>query len=203
MYAGVHFDSDEEVYVAMWLEELKSKRLVKYWEKYQESFPVTKGLKVTWTEFVKLKTKTKTVERNRTLLRPSEYTPDFKICFTEKGFDLLCCNVDKFKASSIFYSNNSFGALTTFLEVKPSFDMQNMERLFVNNQKFIWDKYQIFVNLVEPMELFKKTFLPLEAASYFRYKIVPKKAQAKGKKVGDWKMDWTPKKIKQFLNETT
>jgi hypothetical protein len=75
-----------------------------------------------------------------------------------------------------------------------------MEREFKVKQKFIWHYLQIFVNLVEPIELFKKTFLPSEAAPYFKYKKVPKKAQAKGKKVGDYKFDWKPKTITEFLN---
>lgn len=85
-------------------------------------------------------------------------------------------------------------------EVKPDFDWQNMQRLFVNNQKFIWQSKQIFVNLVEPIELFKNTFLPAEAAPYFRYKVLSKKALLKGKRKGDFKFDWIPKTIKQFLD---
>jgi hypothetical protein len=42
------------------------------------------------------------------------------------------------------------------------FDQNNMERLFKVNQKWMWQKHGIFVNLIKPQELFQKTFTPAE-----------------------------------------
>ena len=205
MYKGVHFDSDEEVFFAMWAEELKQAGILHEWKRNTDEINITSGLKIPYTKITKLKTKTKVEDKEFTLLRPSVYTMDFLLyklshdAYATKIFGQIPppLYAQPFnKDAPLFCDANQ----VVYVEVKPSFDQQNMERLFVLNQKFIWDKYKIFVNLVEPVELFKKTFLPAEAAPYFRYKIVPKKAQAKGKVKGDFKFDWTPRTINEFLN---
>lgn len=198
IHSGVKYDSTEEVYFAMWLEELMEAGYVYRFQKTLIPMPLTDGLKFSYEKVTKLKTKTKIEKKEHTLLRPSEYTPDFQVIFTDKGRDLFVSEIfiNQDKDKLFYYTGN---IRHVFFEIKPAFDQQNMERLFRNNQKFIWDKHQIFVNLVEPIELFRKTFLPLQAADDFKYKVVPKKALLKGKKKGDWKMDWTPKTLKEFV----
>ena len=203
MYKNVHFDSDEEVFFAMWAEELKQVGLIYAWTKNIHELTITEGLKIDYIKTTKLKTKIKTEQKVFTLLRPSVYTTDFVLrpCLTTKHirkiFQSIASNPKVFDKNAPLFCDQNW---LTYVEVKPSFDQQNMERLFVNNQKFIWDKYKMFVNLVEPVELFKKTFLPSEAAPYFRYKVISKKAAAKGKVKGDFKFDWTPRTINEFLN---
>jgi hypothetical protein len=202
VWKGILFDSDEEMFFAMWLEELKEVGYVRQWKRAVDSISLTDGLKISYIKVTKLKTKTKHEEKEFTVLRPSEYTTDFDVTFTPEGIMRLVNYITpagSFEITRPFFSNERLRGL---FEIKPGFDQNNMERLFKNNQKFIWDKYKIFVNLVEPIELFKKTFLPSEAAPYFKYKVVPKKAKAKGKVKGDFKFDWKPKTIKEFLNDT-
>lgn len=194
VYTGVKFDSDEEVFVAMWLEELKEAGYVKSWDKTLEPIELTPGFKLIYDKTTILKTKTKTERKEHVLLRPSEYTPDFKVYWTLNGW--LTFNSGIYSDVDIkktFFTRGGV-AHPTYIEVKPSFDQNNMERLFRNNQKFVWYKHQIFVNLVEPVSLFKKTFLPLQAAPYFKYK-----RPTKTKNKGDWKFDFVPKTLKEFL----
>lgn len=193
-------DSDEEVFVAMWLQELKEAGYVKSWDKVIEAIPMTDGLKQGYIKRVQLKTKPKETLKHVTILRPSEYTPDFTVEFTTKGAAKLLYYIhaeDRLKdpAAATFYTTNQY----VLLEVKPTFDQNNMERLFKLNQKFLWQTDKIFVNLVEPVALFKKTFIPLAAAPYFKYKVVTKKLIAKGKKKGDWKFDFVPKTLNEFI----
>lgn len=202
VYRGVKMDSDEEVFVAMWLQELQEAGLISRWKKVDSTIELTQGLKLYYKKITQLKTKLKVEDKYKTLLNDSEYTPDFKIEFTEKGLEKLVCVLDVFEATpewknrnAIFFTSNNH----VLVEVKPSFDQNNMERLFKNNQKFIWDKHKIFVNLVEPIALFEKTFIPLAAAPYFKYKVVTKKLIAKGKKKGDWKFDFVPKTLNEFI----
>lgn len=206
MYKGIHFDSDEEVFVAMWAEEMLHHGMVAVWRKVTEPIPLTAGLKLDYTKVTKLKTKIKKEIKKQTILRPSEYTPDFRIFFTKEGEKRFLTEVKyhtsniQLKPKSIFYTAHPSQEIAV-IEVKPSFDQNNMERLFVDKQKYLWDKYYFFVNLVEPMELFRKTFLPSLAVPYFKYKKSPT-GKNKGKKgPGDWKMDWIPKTINEFLNE--
>lgn len=48
----------------------------------------------------------------------------------------------------------------SFIEVKPSFDQNNMTRLAVLNQKWVFEKFGLFINIVIPEKLFAKTFTP-------------------------------------------
>jgi hypothetical protein len=204
MYKGVHYDSDEEIFIAMWLEELKNEGIVKEYHRCLEPIGLTQGLKVEYEETKQLKTKTKVVQKTKIFLRPSEYTYDFKVMFNadDKRSSKICSGITcDFNPNSVLYRSFSERLMISLIEVKPNFDQNSMTRLFVNNQKFIYEKYKFFVNLIEPMTLFEKTFLPLEAAPYFRYKVLSAKAKATGKKIGDYKFDWTPKTIKQFLND--
>ena len=213
MYKEIHFDSDEEVFVAMWLEELRQRGYIRFWKKVKDSISLTDGKKIPYLKVTKLKTKSKVEQKDFILLSSSEYTPDFEITWDVKGLNKFLYQITENiyhqrhvkerggitdPRTAVFFSSEYN---TTVLEVKPGFDQNNMERLFKNNQRFIWDKYKLFVNLIEPIDLFKKTFLPLAAAPYFRYKKVPKKALAKGKKIGDFKFDWQPLTIEEFLDK--
>lgn len=202
VYKGVKFDSDEEVFVAMWLQELQDAGLVTRWSRAELPYHMTEGLKRNWIKETQLKTKLKKETKTDTLLRPSEYTPDFIINFSAKGIELFVGLLEpenEYETGKLFYKNTP----GVILEVKPEFDQNNMERLFKLNQKFLWNKEKIFVNLVEPVALFKKTFLPLAAVDYFKYKVISKKVAAKGKKKGDWKLDFIPKTLKQYLDEVS
>jgi hypothetical protein len=206
-YQEVFFDSDEEVFFAMWLEELKTHGYVVQWNKLYHPIILTKGLKVPYKKLTQLKTKLKVEDKEKHLLKPSEYTPDFRVYFSEKAYDSIASfiEVGDFNPTALFYAENDGEQRKEIVmhtvEVKPHFDQNNMERLFVNNQKFIWDKYKIFVNLIEPIELFKKTFVPLQAMPYLVYRKKPTSVKNKHKKVGDFKFDFTPKTIEQWLDE--
>lgn len=201
VYNGIKFDSDEEVFVAMWLQELQDAGFVKRWSRTEVAFPMTQGLKRNWVKETQLKTKLKQELKTDTLLRPSEYTPDFIVNFSAEGIERFVGILEpatEYKTGKLFYKNTP----GVIIEVKPSFDQNNMERLFKLNQKFLWDKEKIFVNLVEPVALFEKTFIPLAAIPYFQYKVITKKLIAKGKKKGDWKLNFIPKTLKEYLNDT-
>jgi hypothetical protein len=205
IYTGVKYDSIEEVWVAMWFQELEEAGYVAKYIKNIRPMILTQGLKVPYKKITQLKTKLKVEDREKTLLNPSEYTPDFRAWFTEKGFDLFgsVTEVGDFDPEALFFVNNNGeqqkDMMMFVFEVKPAFDQNNMERLFRNNQKFVWDKHQIFVNLIEPVSLFKKTFLPLQAEADFKYRKAPTGKNKGKKKVGDWKMDWIPKTLNEFV----
>ena len=136
VYKGVKFDSDEEVFVAMWLQELKDAGLVTRWSRAELPYHMTAGLKRDYIKVTQLKTKLKRETRTKTVLRPSEYTPDFIVNFSAEGirhFVGLLGDNDTFIPDMVFYKNTP----GVVLEVKPTFDQNNMERLFVLNQKFL------------------------------------------------------------------
>ena len=62
-----------------------------------------------------------------------------------------------------------------------------MTRVFKNNQKFIWDKYKEYVNLIYVTELFEQTFTPK------KYRLTP---TGKPRKI-----NWNPITLKQFVDD--
>lgn len=83
-------------------------------------------------------------------MRGHEYTPDFFVTWENGAINAL---------------RLPFIYELCIIEVKPSFDAHNMTRLFKLNQKWVYQKYGIYVELVIPEKLFKSTFAPKR----FRY----------------------------------
>jgi hypothetical protein len=157
-YNGIAVDSQEEVMTIMYFEELME---AGYVFNIQRAGPISLSdrLENKYTEVVEMKTKTKTVQKNQILLEDHVYTPEFIISWTTKGCDLFTNVFTGFvpkKFEKPFISQGS----STWIEVKPNFDQNNMTRLFKINQKWMWQRHQIFVNLIQPHKLFQETFTP-------------------------------------------
>jgi hypothetical protein len=168
-YHGLPVDSDEEILTIMWLEELMQAGYVAKVQR-ADPFVITEPYVNTYNAQVELKTKTKTVEKSQVILKGHVYTPEFKVTLTRAGIELLSWRNHTTPQSSYSEVNSKFDKLfiaryedpesVVYIEVKPGFDQNNMTRLFTINQKLVWDKYGIFVNLIQPEELCKKTFTP-------------------------------------------
>lgn len=88
-------------------------------------------------------------EANKELkLRAHEYTPDFLISWSPGAINGLKLDWKKDRPN------------LSEVEIKPSFDAHNMTRLFKLNQKWVYQKYGIYIELVIPEKLFEKTFCP-------------------------------------------
>ncbi len=139
-YRGIMCDSYEEVYMLMYLYELKEKGLISEIER-APSFELSPEVADTYEEIIQLKTKTKTVQKKNIILRKHIYTPEFKV---------------KVNNLKLFYHTEDIA----YIEVKPIYDQNNMTRLFKINQKWMFQKFGIIVNLVTPETLFQQTFTP-------------------------------------------
>ena len=181
------FDTDDEYYFSLWLEELKEAGYVDSWSREPYELKLTDGLQVEYFKETKLKTKIKVEKKLKTILRPSIYTPDFEISWNEKSHKLLFQLIrENSEYNSPFYAD--YDTYVSLVELKPSFDSGNMTRLFKNNQKFIWDKFKIYINLIEDLgALFAATFTPNE------YLLTPKTKKLR-------KLNYTPRTLEQFLN---
>lgn len=201
MYGGIHYDSDEEVWFAMWCEELRREGFIKrYKHDTVEEMKLFIGLKIPYIKKTQLKTKVKEEVKEHILLRPIVYTPDFEIAWTAKGWSKFCSPIltKPFNPNALFFGEYPEEIL---VELKPVFDQNNMTRDFKAKQKFIWSKEKLFINLIEDVStLFKKTFMPALVMPYFKYSVSPSSGKNKGKKFkGDWKTDWVPKTINEYL----
>ena len=198
-YKGILLDSQEEAWMAMWLNELQNAGYVEFWERVTKSVEIFPAVKFNYVKETELKTKTKREIKYFTLLQDLEYTPDFVVRWNKKAYKKLFSVIgDNIDPKSWFFCKDSW--FEGFIEVKPNFDQNGKTAKFSIIQKILWNTKRIFVDLIQPEKLFEATFMPLEAMNDFKYKKNPT-GKNKGKKgVGDWKTDYVPKTLKQFLN---
>jgi len=143
-YKGVEYDSQEEIEIAMWIEEAIEAGLIMPKVVYQPEAYKLSARKHCY-ETIELKTKTKIVEKF--LLHPHVYTPDFQLTITDLG---------KAHLGKIFmYHDNHI-----VVDVKGAFNQNGGDREFSINQKWVYEKYGVFVNKVIPEKLFKSTWVP-------------------------------------------
>lgn len=188
-FHGGSYDSTEEYYFECCLKEMLKTGFIKSYKRQPPSIKTTEGLKITYTETTQLKTKTKIVVKHQTILQGSEYTPDFLVIWNDKAdgvfFQDALWTTEKIVTPFIAYPENA--NYQSIIECKGSFDRNNMTRLFILNQKFIWDKHRKYVNLVVIPDFFKKIFTPKE------YLLTP---TGKTKK-----LNFTPSSLKEYLSD--
>lgn len=179
VYNGIEFDSEEERLFYLYCEELKSNGFIKYYTYHVDCFTLSEPVKYNYIK--KLHTKNKKIEG--TLMHGHEYTPDFKIYWNIKAHGIFYYDIfdDEHKLDKIPFVNNidnEGNDAGTYVEVKPCFDMNNMQRLFAINQKWVFQQYQIYVQKIIPVGkkscLFADTFVPQESMLTRKTKVAKK-----------------------------
>ena len=184
----IQYDNDlspsENLFV-WWLEDLKNYGFL---EEYVFEPP-------SWTiydtvEFDTLKPMKRVPDKvlTKTLFQKHEYTCDFELKFTDKGIEyflgFIKKNGDEFYMDYEDLSKPLKGMefdKHTFIEIKPdNHDYQNKTQFVSNTIKSIWNKFNVFVNLIKPEALFKKTFYPSryfynDTGKDYRKKVILKK----------------------------
>jgi hypothetical protein len=175
----ITFDSKEEEYFYWWLLELEEYGLIANIERVTTGFKLCDKLEVN----VKEKGKDKLV----TLLDERVYTPDFK--FTILSHNLLFNDIDNIvvnpnkRNTEVIIGQDK----QVYVECKPSFDQNNMTRLFKINQKEMYSKLGIFVNLIKIPSIFKHTFTPA------KYLLTDKSNKAR-------KINFKVVTVKEYIN---
>lgn len=175
------YDSAEELHFSWFLDELQQSGFIKRWVYQPKPFPLTPQVDY---EFIKhLKTKDKTIRK--LFLRSHNYQADFLIVWDK-------CS------KGIFFDTKDDSDVMTFpfiidkkkyrsiIDVKGGFNRNNTWRIFSIEQKWVWQKFQVYVQKIIPKELFKKTFTPQ------RYLFTDKNGQRR-------KFNYTPISIYQFI----
>lgn len=201
-YEGTLLDSQEEVWIAMWLDELKGAGYVDHWYKETKSIKIFESTTFPYIKVTQLKTKTKRETKTFTLLQDLQYTPDFYVEWSLRAEGVFFSELGNgnmgIDPNSWFFVNRDHGQ--GWIEVKPNFDQNGKTAKFSIIQKILWNTRGLFVDLIQPEKLFEGTFMPLKAMGDFKYKKNPT-GKNKGKKtVGDWKTNYVPKTLKEFLN---
>jgi len=155
------FDSEEERLFYLYCVELKENGFIDSFDYQPEPFLLSSDVVYSWKK--ELKTKTKNMESN--LLRNHIYTIDFKIYWNESARGIFFNEIE----DEVLLSKIPFVAQDkiSHVEVKGSFDFNNMTRLATVNIKWVYDKWGIYINKIIPNGkktcLFAKTFVPKEA----------------------------------------
>lgn len=152
------YDSQEEHEFSSWCEEAQSLGLIYSAVYHPPAFQLSP--KVTYKRLVKMKTKVK--EADAFLFHPHEYTIDFILNLTEKGIEFL-------KSRKLMLwppphkLNGSLHVGLLHVDVKGGFSRFHDEKPFVINQKWVYDKYGIYVYKVIPKKWFAVTWVPAQA----------------------------------------
>lgn len=193
-YRGIKWESPEELAFLQWAFELVDAGYIESVER-AKSFILAEPLQAEYTKITQLKTRVKEEAKTETLLRGHIYTPEYRIVWNSDKYERFVNDTFDFigrksKVTQPFINTfERLGQRITYIEVKPNFDQQNMTRLFVINQKWMWEKHKVFVNKVIPQELFEVTFTP---QAYL------KTPTGKDRIITKWKV----KSLNEFINES-
>lgn len=160
-YDGIIFDSNEELEFYHWCVEAKEYKIISDFKYNCETYQLSP--KQTTIETKYLKTKTKEVEKH--LFHEHVYSPDFHL-FKGERWGVL----ENTGLLSLHSFKNEF-----VIDIKGSFQLHDGSRSFSINQKWMFEKYHIYINKVIPEKFFNLTWLPEKC------KLSPKKKQIRKK----------------------
>lgn len=177
IYKTIEYDSLEELSMLQWLFELKDNGMIKSIER-SPSFLLCDSYINNYVQEMK---KVSSRPATQIILRGHSYTPEFKVVWNPRAINKvvwLSNSTSKFTVCLIAHLIKK--EIVTYIEVKPLYDQNNMERLFKINQKWMWEKYQLLVNLLKVDYLFPSTFTPKEylktpsgTKRAIKWKIIP------------------------------
>lgn len=184
--------STEEQWLAAYFEELKENGLIKKITYQPTPFILSNAVEI---ELYK-QLKTKRTYRFKTLMQPHSYTADFKIEWKKENPLYKDIKLEYYEGGleefPIFFADNN----VSWIECKAQWDFNNMTRMFLQRtQPWVYQKFDIYVNLIKPVDLFRKTFIPSAVLNQFYYKVATKK-----NKKGDKKFSWEYRTLDEYLN---
>lgn len=138
------YDSNEELWVSYYLSELKAAGFVDEWKSQPQEYVLSESVVYTWTQTLKTKNKIK----SSALLQGHKYTPDFSISWNSCARNVFFNTIEdgiNFKEIPFFAHS---GSNVSIIDVKPAFDMKNMTRLFTINQKWVMDKFGLYIQKI-------------------------------------------------------
>ena len=142
------FDSTEEEHFYWWLLELEDKGIIS---------DIRRATSLKLNDALVRKIKNKSIN----FLEDQEYTADYVFTIEDKtssyfeDIDNPQTSPKSRSKTPLYYQED-----TVWVEVKGAWDAGNMTRLFRINQKQVYTKHGIFVNLVKIPDFFKKSFTP-------------------------------------------
>lgn len=162
----VEFVSEEEKYFRAWLDEAVKAGLVLSYKYQPKAFTLSQRINFP------TKGKGKKMKEN-VLLNSHEYQADFAILWTVEAIRLgLVRHILKPDENGVFvYDELPNFTMRSVVDVKGSFSLNKNDSRFPLNQKWVYDKYKIYVQKIVPFGsgsidkwLFSLTWTPREYA---------------------------------------
>lgn len=192
------FPSSEEMYFYWWAYEMYKLGYIKQIDYQPKAYHLSD--KVDYKTLKKLKTKDKIIDTH--LLHSHVYTPDFKIHWTLKGYNKVYCVLGREKANKDAYFKANIdkdGNIFSVIEVKGSFDMNNMTRLASINIKWVYQMYGEYVQVVIPTPSITKKGKVKPVNALYYQTFVPLRFYYTDKKNDFRKIKFTTRKINEYL----
>ena len=151
---GIPVDSQGEDWFLHWCDELIKAGYINKVER-GKSYLLSDALYNNYVQQLKTKSKPK----SEVVLYGHSYNLDFEVHWNDKAINIFV-NLFGSKWEKFFLAKDYSTGLISYIEAKPTFDFQNMERLATNCIKSLYDKHNIFCQMVKNDNLFKETFVP-------------------------------------------
>ena len=163
-YSNPNIGSDEEEYASWFFEELKERGYVDEIIYQPKSFILAEPVSYVWEKPKPTKKEPYRIEPIRSnLLEGTIYTTDIEVHWNEKAhrifFDI---NIPAIKGSGKFiaYLDSPSSPITSYIEVKPIFDDNNMTREVMLKHNWLYQRYGYYVNLFIRDKIMPKLFTP-------------------------------------------
>ena len=171
---GIKCDSPQEMYFIWWMVDLKKAG-------YIDDFKRSKSYILSDREYYK-EGITKKI-KDKVLLESHIYTPDFVILWNYNlSINLFICNSDNVNIKNIPFLIFNKVKPVSIIDIKgvtnPRFDKGGSLKSFTINQKWLYQHYEVYTQMVEITSLFRTTFTPS------RYLITDKGTRSRAMK---WK----------------
>ena len=185
-------DSPEELWMSFWLDEVFKAGYIASFQHHPEAYLLAPAFSYKYDKH--LKTRTKELESN--LLSPHLYSPDFLVNWNKTARGIFWNSIlDRVQLKNIPFvaqetedGNNDYYSI---VEVKAGFSMYNMGREFSINQKWMMQRFGVYVNktiISNKKGLFKDTFTPE------KYLLTDKSKQNR-------KLHFKPRTIEEFIHD--
>lgn len=196
----LNFLNSQEEYFYYWLKELEEHGYVKNIKFTEESYELNKGLNIS---LIKLSGKKLTPKNSsKKLISIRTYTPDFIFEFTEKAKDIFYYKENDVESLFPLISKDN----RIYIDTKGEYTLHFSSSItFGDRQAMMWDKHQIYVQIVKPFinkekgkSLFESTFTP---KLVIKKEIYKKDNAVKKIKKGDSKIKFKVRTLNEFLSK--
>lgn len=194
------FDSKEEWYFNLWLCELEKKGLVNQSKYHPKPFTLSDPVRIAYKKNLKTKIK----DEEFFLLASHDYQADWLIYWDERLKDIFYSDPALPGRSPKDYPfivnwSETRGSFFSVIDVKGTFNQNDAYRRFSIDQKWVYQKYGVYVQKIIPMPSNKEK--PTPAGALFLQTFMPERATLTDIKAEKRNIKFKYKLIDQFLQE--